>query len=183
MFDAPLFYDGIDGLIRTIFSAAFLYVAIIFAVRLFGKRSTSQMNNFDWIVTVATGSLMASGVLLSNVTVLESGAAIYVLLALQWALTKVMLNSDVATKVVKSEPTLLVHRGEIIAKAMKQERMTEAEIHAAVRGAGFSRIEEVRWVVLETDASLSVIPITASPEDPNMLEYVAGTDGLLSRNP
>ncbi len=183
MFDAPLFYDGAGGLIRTIFSAAFLYVAVICAVRLFGKRSTSQMNNFDWIVTVAIGSLMASGVLLSNVTVLESGAAIYVLLALQWALTKVMLNSDVATKVVKSEPTLLVHRGEIIAEAMKQERMTEAEIHAAVRGAGISRIQDVQWVILETNSSLSVIPVTAPTDDPNMLEHVAGTDDLLNSRP
>lgn len=179
MFDDPVFYDGAGGLIRTVVASALLYFAVILAVRLFGKRSTSQMNNFDWIVTVAIGSLMASGVLLSNVTVFESLAAIYVLLALQWILTKIMLNSDIVTKIVKSEPTLLVHKGEILPEAMKHERLTEAEIHAAIRGAGFSRIEDVQWVILETDSSLSIIPASEPLQDPNMLEHVAGAENVL----
>lgn len=179
MFDDPVFYDGAGGLIRTVLSAAMLYIAVIVAVRVFGKRSTSQMNNFDWIVTVAIGSLMASGVLLSDVTVFESVAAIYVLFALQWSLTKIMLNSDIFTKIVKSEPTLIVHKGKILLGAMKQERLSEAEIHAAVRGAGLSRIEDVQWIILETNSSLSVIPATEPLQGADMLEYVGGVDEFL----
>lgn len=179
MFDDPLFYDGMGGLLRTVFSAFIMYSAVILSVRIFGKRSTSQMNNFDWIVTVAIGSLMASGVLLSDVTVLESSAAIYALLGLQWVLTKIMINSDTATKIVKSEPTLLLHRGQLLRDAMHKERLTEAEIHAAIRTAGYSRIEDVQWVILETNSQLSVIGADQPLSDPNMLDHVAGTKDVL----
>ena len=157
MFDDPLFFDGFGGLLRTAFSAFIMYSAVVMSVRIFGKRSTSQMNNFDWIVTVAIGSLMASGVLLADVTIIESTAAIYALLALQWVLTKIMINSDIATKIVKSEPTLLLHRGQLLTGAMHKERLTEAEIHAAIRTAGYSRVQDVQWVILETNSQLSVI--------------------------
>lgn len=72
MLDNPIFFDGLESLIRTVIPGALLYVAVVLAVRIFGKRSTSQMNNFDWIVTVGSGSLLASGVLLKDVTVLEA---------------------------------------------------------------------------------------------------------------
>ncbi|MFZ3585216.1 DUF421 domain-containing protein [Loktanella sp. DJP18] len=182
MFDDPLLYDGMGGLLRTVFAAAILYLAVVAAVRMFGKRSTSQMNNFDWIVTVAIGSLMASGVLLSDVTVVESAAAIYTLLALQWILTSVVIRSDTATKIVKSEPTLLLHRGVILMDAISAERMTKAEIHAAVRQAGYSRIEDVQWVILETNSTLSVIGADQPLSDPNMLYHVAGTKDVLATN-
>jgi uncharacterized membrane protein YcaP (DUF421 family) len=55
MFVDPLFYDGMGDLLRTVFSAAIMYSAVVLAVRIFGKRSASQMNNVDWIVTVAIG--------------------------------------------------------------------------------------------------------------------------------
>ena len=174
MLDAPLFLDDIGGLLRTVFAATILYAAVVLAVRIFGKRSTSQMNNFDWIVTVAIGSLMASGVLLANVTVLESAASIYTLLALQWVLTKIMTRSDAVTKAVKSEPTLLVHQGQILREAVKRERLTEAEIHAAVRQAGYSRVDEIRWVILETNSKLSVIGKDQPRDDPTVLEHVGG---------
>ncbi|KIN65850.1 Membrane protein-like protein [Sulfitobacter noctilucae] len=183
MINDPIFFDGFDGLLRTICAAVFLYVAVVVAVRIFGKRSTSQMNNFDWIVTVGIGSLMASGVMLEDVTVIESVAAIYVLLGLQWALTRSMLSSDEVTKAIKSEPTLLLHRGEVIEAAMKRERLTMAELHAAVRGAGLSRIEDVQWVILETNSSLSVIPNTQPLDDPSVLRHVAGAEQLVQQEP
>lgn len=182
MFDDPVFYDGLGGILRTVVAAGILYIAVVCAVRIFGKRSTSQMNNFDWIVSVAIGSLMASGVLLSNVTVLESVIAIYVLLSLQWGLTKCTFLSDAITKAVKSEPTLLLHNGEVLEDAMRRERLTKAELHAAIRGAGLSRIEDVQWIILETNATLSVIPTSQPFETATVLERVAGIDEVMNRS-
>jgi uncharacterized membrane protein YcaP (DUF421 family) len=182
MFDDPLFYDGAGGLLRTVFAAPIMYLAVVVAVRLFGKRSTSQMNNFDWIVTVAVGSLMASGVLLADVTVLESIAAIYALMLLQWILTSILTRSNLATKIVKSEPTLLLHRGKILADALHRERLTIAEIHAAIRQAGYSRIEDIQWVILETNSTLSVIGSEQPLIDPNMLQHVEGANDVLDQS-
>ena len=44
---------------------------------------------------------------------------------------------------------------------MKLERVTVAEILAALRGQGIVAVEEVEVVVLETDGSFSVVRSTA----------------------
>lgn len=50
-----------------VLSAILFYILIVLAVRLFGKRSTAQLNNFDWIINITVGSLVASGILLGFV--------------------------------------------------------------------------------------------------------------------
>ncbi len=40
---------------------------------------------------------------------------------------------------------------------MKQERVSDEEVHAAVRSQGFGDVAQVEAVVLETDGSFSVI--------------------------
>ena len=55
-----LFVDGFVPLLRVVISVPLIYFAVVAFVRASGKRTTGQMNGFDWIVTVAMGSLVAS---------------------------------------------------------------------------------------------------------------------------
>ncbi|MGB3612360.1 MAG: YetF domain-containing protein, partial [Elainellaceae cyanobacterium] len=139
-------------------AAPVMYVAVIVAIRITGKRAASQMNNFDWIVTVAIGSLTASGIVIDSVSVLEAITAIALLLGAQYLLTRGMFMSSRLTAFAKASPTLLVHKGQFIRDALRHERVTPDEVMAAVRENGLIRLEDVQWVILETDATLSVIP-------------------------
>lgn len=151
-------FDGWAGILEITIAAPMIYIAIICVIRVSGKRSTSQMNNFDWVVTVALGSIAASGVMLKDVSVVECLYAISLLLAFQWLLTKSLIHLPPLQKLVKANPTLLVHNGEYILDAMKCERVAKDEILAAIRESGLITIEDAKWVILETDASFSVIP-------------------------
>jgi uncharacterized membrane protein YcaP (DUF421 family) len=150
-------FDGWSGIIRVLIAAPIMYISIIAFVRIMGKRSTSQMNNFDWVVTVALGSLVASGIILDNVTVIEALLATGLLLGLQWTLTYWVPRWTMLEHVVKAQPTLLAERGKLLESSMLAERVTHDEIYAALRGAGLANIDEAEWVILETDASISVI--------------------------
>ncbi|MEM6353645.1 MAG: YetF domain-containing protein [Cyanobacteria bacterium P01_D01_bin.14] len=151
-------FDGWSGIIKILIAAPVMYVAVIAAIRIVGKRSTSQMNNFDWVVTVAIGSLTASGIILDSVTVIEALTAIALLLGAQYLLTKSILSSDTLAKLVKTSPTLLVHDGHFVYEALRRERVTPSEVMAALRENGLISIDEAKWVILETDATFSVIP-------------------------
>jgi len=151
-------FDGWEGIIKVCIAAPSMYAFVIIAIRITGKRSTSQMNNFDWIVTVAIGSLTASGIILDSVTVSEAMLAIALLLIAQYSLTKGFFASGNLRKFAKASPTLLVHDGQFIRPAMKKERVMESEIMAALRENSLISIKEAQWVILETDATLSVIP-------------------------
>ncbi|WP_282063868.1 DUF421 domain-containing protein [Roseobacter litoralis] len=156
--DTAIFYDGIEGPIRILITAPVMYLFIIASVRLSCKRSTSQMNNFDWVVTVAMGSIAASSIVLDGVTLLEAALATGVLLTLLYLVTRLVIISPLKARVIKPEPHLLVLEGVCLEITMRDERVASEEVEAAVRSAGLTGIDEAQRVILETDAIFSVGP-------------------------
>lgn len=152
-----LFYDNAENVVKMVVAGPVIYLMVIGYTRLLGKRTTSQLNNFDWIVTVAMGSMVSSVILLKNVPVMDGALAILILMFLQFVFTRLMVRFSFWKKLVRSTPRLLVFQGKFIDESMKKERILEAEVYAAIRQSGVQNIREVYAVVLETNASLSVI--------------------------
>ncbi len=111
-------FDGWEGILKILIAAPIMYISVVGAIRIIGKRSTSQMNNFDWIVTVAIGSLTASGIILDIVSVSEALAAIACLLAAQYVLTQILMRSKVVAQLIKASPALLVNNGQFVHKTL-----------------------------------------------------------------
>ena len=154
----PIWFSDWSRLGEIALTSLLFYLLIVVLTRLSGKRTTSQMNNFDWIITVAVGSLAASGILLKNVPVVDALTAIIVLGICQYAITWTLVRSKRVANIVKAQPTLLTHKGEYLDDAMKYTRVTRAEIDAALRENGIAEPAGANWVILETDGTLSVIP-------------------------
>ena len=175
-------WSGTDPLLQVLVSTPLIYVAVIVMVRVSGKRTTAQMNNFDWLVTVAMGSLIASGMISKSNSVATVAFAIAVLLVLQWIVTRSVFASDRMERLVKAEPRLLVSDGRMLEDAMKAERVASSEILAAVREAGCTHLEDVAAVVLETDGSFSVFP-RSSVQLPLAASAFANVDRTAQRDP
>ncbi|MEU0575880.1 YetF domain-containing protein [Streptomyces griseoincarnatus] len=60
-------------------------------------------------------------------------------------------------RLVKAEPTLLLHEGRLLHDAMRDQRVTPDEVRQAIRAQGTGALELVHAVVLETDGSFGVI--------------------------
>jgi uncharacterized membrane protein YcaP (DUF421 family) len=154
----PIFFDSWSGLFRVIVVGASAYVILIFMLRVSGKRTLSKMNAFDLVVTVALGSTLATVLLNDSVPLLEGVVALALLVYLQFAITWLSVRSGRFQTLVKSEPTLLVHDGRYLDDALRQQRVTRAEIDAALRASGKRDVGDIRSVVLETDGSITVVP-------------------------
>ncbi|MBL4895588.1 MAG: DUF421 domain-containing protein [Erythrobacter sp.] len=150
------------GLIAT---TAMTYITIIALIRISGKRSTSQMNNFDWVVTVTLGSISASMILLEDVTWAEGTIAMATLVLLQFGLTKAVRRFPKIARLVKPPPATLYEKGEWNDEKMRRERVTRSEVLAAVRHNGHDSLSRIQKIILETDASLSVIPVFETQKD------------------
>jgi len=143
--------------LNTIVYGAIAYVAIIFMLRISGKRTLSKWNSFDFVVTIAFGSILSS-ILLSTKDSFGTGIIGFGLLVLfQYILTWVSARSSLIQKIVKAEPALLLYKGKYKTEVMKRERVAEGEVLAALRANGVGAIEDADAVVLETDGSFSVI--------------------------
>jgi uncharacterized membrane protein YcaP (DUF421 family) len=126
-------------------------------LRIAGKRALSKLNAFDFVVTIAFGSTLATVLLSKDVALAEGALALLMLALLQFGVTKLSLRSERFKQAVRSKPTLLAENGRILEQAMTAERIAHVEIEAAVRSHGIGRMEDVGAVVLETDGSFSVI--------------------------
>jgi uncharacterized membrane protein YcaP (DUF421 family) len=159
-----MFFDSWSALVRILIVGSLTYVGLVTFLRLSGKRTLSKMNAFDLVVTVALGSTLATVLLDRNVSLSEGLFAFFLLCTLQYVVALLAVHSKLFRSVIKSEPALLLHRGEYLRSAMRQERVTEDEIRAAVRSAGHADPAAVGAVVLETDGSFSVIAETGASD-------------------
>lgn len=159
-----MFFQSWAGLLRIVIVGAAAYAALILLLRYSGKRTLAKMNAFDLVITVALGSALATTVLSKDVALAEGVLAFAVLIALQFAISWLSVRSPYVRRLVKSEPQLLFHDGRFLPEAMRRERITEAEIRAAVRAEGIAAMEQVGAVVLETDGSFAVVQ--TSPQSP-----------------
>lgn len=107
-----LVFDSIDKLGRIVLTAVMVYVLIVVTTKISGKRATSQLNNFDWIVTVMIGSLGASTILLKDIPFIEGAASIIVLYLLQFLVTKYASVSPQFSSVLLSEPRIVFYQGQ-----------------------------------------------------------------------
>ncbi len=152
-----LFFDNLDKLGRIVLTAVMIYVLIVLITKASGKRSTSQLNNFDWIVTVMIGSLGASTILLESIPFIEGSASIITLYLLQFLVTKYASISPQFSSVLLSEPRIVFYQGQYLLEAMRAERLTRQELECAMRTEGINSLSEIEAIVFESDAKLTII--------------------------
>jgi uncharacterized membrane protein YcaP (DUF421 family) len=145
-----------DRIGAVVLAAVVTYLAIIVVVRLSGKRTTANLNSFDWLITVTIGSLASSGILLRDVAVTDALAAIAALALCQFALTAAVRRWETAERTVKAEPLLLLHRGKLLKDNLDSARISIAELRAVLRREGIAEPDDASWVVLETNGELTV---------------------------
>lgn len=160
--------------------AASAYFWLIFVLRVSGKRTLAKLNAFDFAVTVAFGSALATVMMNENVGLLRGALVLAMLALLQFLVTKASQWSDFIRKTVRSRPTLLVRDGEVYEEALKYERVTPDELAEIIRNNGYGQLDKVGAVVIETDGSFSVL---GGPFEQLDLVYDVRTIGEASKRP
>jgi uncharacterized membrane protein YcaP (DUF421 family) len=168
-----MWFDSWSDIVRILAVGAAAYATLVVMLRFSGKRTLSKLNAFDWIVSVAFGSTLATIFLSSDVSWSEGAVALAVLAALQFVVARVTTWMPGGRSVVTAEPTLLLHDGNPLREAMDRQRITMSEVRQAVRATGSGDLSSVAAVVLETDGSLSVIS-SSRAGDRSALEGVDG---------
>ncbi len=153
-----MFFAGWENLLRVLTVGVLTYVGLVVFLRISGKRTLSSMNAFDFIVTVAFGSTLATTILPSKPTLVDGLAALALLIVLQFAVAWLEIRSSWFHGLVTSHPTIVFYRGSFVEKNMRKERVEHGEIMAVIRRDGIIDLEKVEAVVLETDGSFSVLP-------------------------
>ena len=158
--DEGIFFNTWSGLLRVVIIGTLAYLALVLLLRISGKRTLSKMNAFDLVVTVALGSTLATIILSKDVALAEGVLAFALLIGLQFVITWLSVRSATVSRLVKAEPTLLLYQGKFLPAQLRQSRVLEGEVLAAIRQQGIAALDKVEAVVLETDGSFAVVSRT-----------------------
>jgi uncharacterized membrane protein YcaP (DUF421 family) len=161
-----IFFDSWESVVRTCLITVMAYILLILLLRASGKRTLSKMNAFDFIVTIALGSTLATVILNKNVALIDGMLSFSLLIGLQYLITRLSARYKTISSLVKSTPALLVYKGVFLKEIMLKERVDEDEIKAILRSNGLASLQDADAVVLETDGNLTVIPHVENLEAP-----------------
>jgi uncharacterized membrane protein YcaP (DUF421 family) len=160
-----IFFNGWDSFLRTLSITFLAYISIVILLRVSGKRTLSKMNAFDFIVTIALGSALASVATNKNVTLADGLAVFGVLIFMQFLLTWLSVRIKRFKKIITSQPSIILYKGEVIEDNIRKERITIEEINNAIRQKGYSGLSDIDIIVLETTGDITVIKKLEEPAE------------------
>ncbi len=161
-------------ILEPIARAAAAILVIIALTRLNGLRTFSKMSGFDFVTTVAIGSVLASAIT-------TDGRGFWIALVglvglyLSQAILAYLRIAIVGVKsTIDNSPLLLVDNGEFIEANMTRSQISRSDIYAKMRASNVLDFAQVRAVVLETTGDVSIL---AGPREtvipPELLDGVA----------
>lgn len=153
-----MWFDTWESVWTIVIAGVVGYVALLILLRTAGKRTLSKMNAYDFVVTVALGSVFGTVMMSSTVTIIDGIVGLTVLVALQWIVSKLYVRYKWFEEIIKGKPQLLYWRGDYLDDVLKRVRLARDEVHMALRAGGVSDHENAA-VVLETNGELTVISV------------------------
>lgn len=151
-------YPMLDVILKGLLLTAMGMVWVVVLVRINGLRSFSKMTNFDFVMTVAVGSLLASASQTNNwEAFLQAMIAMATLFLVQSVTARMRRQSDTIEAVMQNTPVILMRNGQIIESALAETRVARRDLMAKLREANVLDIQQVKAVVLETTGDISVL--------------------------
>ena len=162
------FFESWSSVLKTVTVGLSCYVSLIVLLRASGKRTLSKMNMFDWVVTVAMGSVMASALVSDGVSYAQAVAAFVTLIGAQWVVTTLSYRSATFENIVKAAPTILYYHGTYFEREMRRERVPKSEILGAIRQNAQGAPDQVAAVLLESNGELTVMNKVDADQRPTL---------------
>jgi uncharacterized membrane protein YcaP (DUF421 family) len=140
-----------------------VYAAVLIGLRLGGRRELGQLTPFDLVVILLVANAVQNAMVGADTSLQGGLVAAATLLVVNAGVARLRLRSARVRQLVEGLPVILVQHGELVAANLRREGITEEEVVAAVREHGeIGDLSQVELAVLETDGSVSIVPMTAN---------------------
>ena len=178
-------------MILSYFRTLFLYLVLIFAVRLMGKRQIGEMEPAEFVVTMLVANLAAIPMQDGAIPLYSGLVPILTVLGMELVLSGLILYSVKFRQLLCGKPVILIDNGKILQENLRSARINLDELTGQLRAKDVLDIRTVQFAILETSGDLSVFPYPkekpASAKDAGVqagkqhLPVTVVEDGYLSR--
>ena len=135
-----------------------LYLVLIAAIRLMGKRQVGQMEPSEFVVTMLVANLASIPMEDGGVPLHTGIVPILTVLGLELILSGLVLRSVKLRRLLCGKPVILIDNGRILQNNLRRTRITLDELTGQLREKDILEVSTVQYAILETNGSISVFP-------------------------
>ena len=152
----------------TIIRTVLLYLLIVAAMKIMGKRQIGQMQLSELVTVTMLSELASYSILDTDIPVIYSIAPVFILICIEVSISFLSVKSRTVSRLFDGKPSFIIYRGKIDRKELMSSRLTLTEVLSEIRAAGFNSISEIYYMILEPSGKVSVIPkISRQPLTPS----------------
>jgi len=137
--------------------AAVVYIFILIALRLFGRRELGQFTAFDLVVLLTLSNILQNAMIGNDTSLLGGLIGATVLLSANFGLAYAVFRSRSLQRFVTGEPRILIRDGVLQRQALADQRLTEQDLLAAVHNQGLEDFGGVHLAISEPNGTISII--------------------------
>ena len=143
---------------ETVIRIVLIYLFLMIALRLMGKREFGELAPFDFVVLLLIPEIFSQAMVRDDFSLTNAFIAVTTLLVLVFATSMLNYRFSGVSRAISGVPAILVRDGTLVAETLDKERVAPDEVMDAMHAVGLHRMAEVRWAILETDGRITVIP-------------------------
>jgi len=154
------------------FRTIFLYILVIVAMRIMGKRQIGELQPSELVVTIMISELASIPMGETGIPLINGIVPIITLIIAEITLSFFTLKSETARRIITGRPSILINNGKIVEKELEKARFNIDDLLEELRIKNYPNITDVEFAILETSGQLSIIPKAqkrpVTPEDLNI---------------
>ena len=143
-----MFVFGVP-LIEKVLRPILIYVFLVVALRVFGKRELAQLNPFDLVVLLSLSNTVQNAIIGNDNSLSGGLVGALALLAVNYLVVRFLFRHRRLDQLFEGKPTTLVENGKILKPALARELLTRSELMTVLHRQGFDSVDEVDRCVLE----------------------------------
>jgi uncharacterized membrane protein YcaP (DUF421 family) len=146
-----------NNYVRIIISTVAVYLFLIIAIRLFGKKELAQLSVFDLVFILLISNVVQNAMTGPDTTLsggLTGAAALFIV---NYILKFLEFRFPFFSKAIQGESVMLIFKGKVNRANLDKAKITMDELIEAIREHGVTTIEEVDLAVFEVDGNISVL--------------------------
>ncbi len=136
-------------LVEKVVRPAIVYVFLVLALRVFGKRELAQLNPFDLVVLLSLSNTVQNAIIGNDNSLTGGLIGAFALLAINYLVVRFLFRHRRLDQLFEGKPTVLIQHGQIIKKALAQELLTRSELMTVLHRQGFDKLADVESCTLE----------------------------------
>ena len=140
----------------TVIRAIIIYITVIIAVRIMGKRQLGELSNHEFVITVLISAVATIPLEDNAIPLTNSLLPILIFISLEIIESAISMKSYKFSQLLEGKPIIIIKDGKLQQKELKRLRMTVSDVLDNLRSQGIFELSEVKNAIVEANGKLSV---------------------------